>query len=295
MKTKILLPLLTLMVSCGANSDKFDAQGNFEAIEVIVSAEGNGKIVSFSIEEGDILSVNQQVGCIDTMQLHLKRVQLQATIKSLQAKLPDVASQVNVLKEQLSTAQNEKARTERLVATSGATTKQLDDWNAQIALLNRQITATTSQLNTQTRGTLADIEPLKAQIAQIDDQIEKCKIISPTAGTVLSKYAQQGELASVGKPLYKIADISTITLKAYVAGDQLSQIKIGEQVKVYIDTKGGEYKEYTGKISWVSDKAEFAPKVIQTKQERVNWVYAIKVIVSNDGSIKIGMPAEVKF
>lgn len=290
-----ILPLMVMMCSCADKSVKFDAQGNFEAIEVIVSSEGNGKIIEIDIEEGDILSENDIVGCIDTIQLQLKKMELEAVINVMKAKLPDVASQVNVIKEQLVNAEIEKARTERLIETKAVPLKQLDDWNAKIALLERQVKSMNSQLNTQTRSLLAEIEPLKVKIAQIDDNIKKCKIVSPIKGTVLTKYAQKGELATIGKPLYKIADVSEIILKAYLAGDQLSVVKIGQTVKVYIDSLDGNYKEYSGIITSVSDKAEFAPKVIQTKDERVNLVYGFKVIVQNDGAIKIGMPGEIKF
>lgn len=283
------------VLACSSGNNSFDAQGNFEAIEVIASAESNGKIVNLELCEGDIVSQGDYLGQIDTIQLDLKRVQLEATIKALEAKVPDAASQINVLKEQLQTAQHELNRTRRLVETQSATSKQLDDQTAQVGLLERQIIATTSQLSTQTRSILAEIEPLKAQIAQIDDLINRCKITAPISGTILSKFVEQGEMATTGKSLFKMADLDQIILKAYVSGMQLSELKLGQPVMVYTDRADGGYNEYRGKVTWISDKAEFTPKVIQTKDERTNLVYAFKVIVANDGSIKIGMPGEVKF
>lgn len=285
---------VALLASCGDGRIKSDAYGNFEAVEITVSAEGSGKIMKFDIEEGTFLKAGDNVGYIDTLQLYLKKVQLQATINALYTKLPDVASQINVLNTQLGTAKIEKTRIINLVKSQAATTKQLDDINAQIQLIQRQISATNSSLNIQTKGTLAEIEPLKAQIRQFEDLIQKSKIVNPIEGTVLSKFAQESELAMQGKPLYKIADIKNIILRAYFSGDQISKVQIGQQVTVLIDAPDGKYKEYNGTVTWVSAKAEFAPKVIQTKDERVNLVYAVKVMVANDGAIKIGMPGEVQ-
>lgn len=292
---KVLIALSVLAVSCSGNKLDSDAHGNFEAVEVVVSSEGAGKIEQFEVEEGMRLELDQVVGYIDTIQLHLKKRQLVATIKALNAKLPDIVAQVNVFKEQLSTAEYERNRLVKLVATNAATTKQLDDANAQIALLKRQIEATTSTLSIQTQGTLAEIDPLRAQIEQIEDQIEKSIIKNPISGTVLTKYAEPGELANVGRPLYKIANLDQIILKAYVAGDQLANVKIGQKVEIYIDATEDKYTKFEGIVTWIADKAEFAPKVIQTKNERVNLVYAFKINVKNDGRLKIGMPAEVKF
>ncbi len=295
MKTQYLVIAAAFFASCSNGNHEFDAQGNFEAIEVIVSAESNGKIINLPISEGDVVEEGHRIGLIDTVQLDLKRIQLIATIKALEAKVPDIAAQINVLKEQLKTAQHEQHRTKRLVETQSATQKQLDDQTAQVALIERQITATTAQLGTQARGILAEIEPLKAQIAQIDDQIDRCKISAPISGTILTKFVEQGEVTANGKPLFKLANLKQINLKAYLSGAQLSALKIGQQVTVYTDKPEGAYNQYSGRVIWISDKAEFTPKVIQTKEERSNLVYAFKVVVENDGSIKIGMPGEVKF
>jgi len=297
MKTKNILKTIVgivILTSCGNNQKKTDAYGNFEAVEVNVSSEGSGKIMKFDLEEGNLLKAGEMVGYIDTMQLYLKKVQLIASIQSLYAKVPDVGVQINVYNEQLSTAETEQIRIEKLVKSGAATTKQLDDINAQVQLIHRQISAAESSLNTQSKGILADIEPLRAQISQVQDMINKSLIVNPIDGTVLSKYAEAGEFANEGKPLYKIANISEIILRAYFSGEQISQVQIGQKCDVLIDVPGGKFKEYPGIVSWVSDKAEFAPKIIQTKDERVNLVYAVKVLVKNDGGMKIGMPGELR-
>ena len=285
---------IAILTSCGSGGKKTDAYGNFEAVEVNVSSEGSGKIMKFVLEEGNLLKAGDMVGYIDTMQLYLKKVQLIASIHSLYAKVPDVGIQINVYNEQLSTAETEQKRIEKLVKSGAATTKQLDDINAQVLLIHRQISATESSLNTQSKGILADIDPLRAQISQVEDMIKKSLIVNPIDGTVLSKYAEVGELADEGKQLYKIANISEIILRAYFSGEQISQIKIGQKCTVSIDVPGDKFKEYAGTVTWVSDKAEFTPKIIQTKDERVNLVYAVKVLVKNDGGIKIGMPGELR-
>jgi HlyD family secretion protein len=286
--------LAGILFSCRTGGESSDAYGNFEAVEITVSSEGSGKIMRFNLEEGAQLKAGEIVGYIDTVQLSLKKAQLRAAIKALYSKVPDVAPQINVLTEQLATARNEKSRIENLVKSGAATTKQLDDVNAQIQLIERRITATKSKLSTQSKGILAEIEPLNTQIRQLDDSIRKSLITNPIDGTVLSKFAEAWELAGPGKPLYKIADISRIILRAYISGEQLSQVKIGQSVRVLIDAPQGAYLEYAGTVTWVADKAEFAPKIVQTKDERVNLVYAIKVLVQNDGRIKIGMPGEVR-
>jgi HlyD family secretion protein len=291
----ILLTSIITFISCNRTDKNADAYGNFEANEVIVSSEGQGKIMSFKITEGQVLKAGDTIGYIDTMQLFLRKLQLLANIKVIKNKIPDIPSQLDVLEAQLNTAQHEKQRINRLLQGNAATTKQLDDINAQIQVLEKQIIATRSSLSTQTNGILSEIDPLKVQIQQIEDMINKSIIINPINGTVLSKYAEPFEIATQGKPLYNIADINNITLRAYISAEQLSQVKIGQTVKIKIDIQGGKYKEYKGIITWISDKSEFTPKIIQTKDERVNLVYAIKVLVKNDGSIKIGMPGEVVF
>lgn len=291
-----LLPALSLILfECGNGNGKFDASGTFESEEIIISAEAMGKIVQFNVEEGARLTQNQVVGVIDTLQLYLKKKQLEASVKAILSKQPDVAAQLAAIQEQIKTAETERRRIENLVKSNAAATKQLDDVNAQIDLLNKQFNATKSSLMVTKQGLQSETYPLQIQIEQINDQLNKSKIINPVEGTVLTRFTKQNEVTTTGKALYKIADLSTMTLRAYVNGDQLEQIKLRQKVKVYVDKGEGDQKEMQGEIYWVSSKAEFTPKTIQTKDERANLVYAIKVKVINDGYLKIGMYGEIKF
>lgn len=299
----------TLLISCNGNGNKFDASGTFEATEVIVSSELNGKILSFTINEGDTISANRVIGSIDAVGLSLQKEQVQASISSLNDKTVDVGPQVQLLQNQLAVQQSqlanllhEKQRVENLIKQDAATGKQLDDINAQIDVVKKQMVVTQQQINvqrsnvsTQNKSILSESKPLQKRVAQFDDQLKRADIVNPVNGTVLTKYAEAGEITAAGKALYKIADLSVLKLRAYVTNDQLAQIKLGQQVKVLVDDGKGKYKEMTGTISWISDKAEFTPKTIQTKEERANLVYAIKVNVKNDGYLKIGMYGEVKF
>ncbi len=301
------LPLL-ILAACNNNGPTADAYGNFEADELIVSAEAAGRILEFQPEEGQLLEAGQLVGRIDSTQLTLKKEQLQASIRAVAAKSPAISAQLAVFqkqldasKQQLTTLQREKQRVENLLKSDAATPKQLDDLNDQIALVQRQMdvileqrSATDASLNTQKGGLLAEILPLEKQIAQLEDQIAKCRITNPAPGTVLTRYAEAGEVAGFGKPLYKIADLRRMTLRAYVAGDQLGNIRIGQKVKVAIDAPDGAMREFPGAVTWIASEAEFTPKIIQTKDERVNLVYAVKIEVENDGSLKIGMPGELR-
>ncbi len=289
------LILLLILIGCGNGNGKFDATGTFESEEVIVSSEAMGKLVQFNVEEGAQLKQNQVVGVIDTLQLFLKKKQLEATIKAVLSKQPDVATQLAAIEEQIKTAATEKKRIENLVKSNAATTKQLDDVNAQIDLLNKQYNAAKSNLTITKQGLQSETLPLQIQVEQIQDQIAKSVIKNPIEGTVLTRYAKQNEVTANGKALYKIADLSTMTLRAYINGDQLGQIKLRQKIKVFVDKGNGEQKEMSGEIYWVSSKAEFTPKTIQTKDERANLVYAIKVRVKNDGYLKIGMYGEIKF
>jgi HlyD family secretion protein len=261
----------------------------------MVSSEGNGKIINFTVEEGDLIDMDQVVGYIDTVQLHLKKEQLKASIEAIGSKTQNVQIQVDVLEKKKANLWRERKRVEALLIDSAATTKQLDDINGEIAVVDRQIDATKSQLSTTNRGLLSEIKPLQYQIQQLEDQIQKCIVSNPIRGTVLTKYVEESEIVAVGKPLYKIAGLEEIFLRAYLSGKQLSNIKIGQSVKILIDDNHEDYREYNGIITWISSAAEFTPKVVQTKDERVNMVYAFKVKVKNDGSIKIGMPGEVVF
>lgn len=295
MKNFSLILVLSVLICSCKTAEKSDAYGNFEADEIIVSSEGNGKLMRFSIDEGSHVEQGTEVGYIDTVQLNLKRNQLCASIEALRAKMPDKAAQIDVIKERLQTAQFEQRRLEKLVASQSATQKQLDDMVASVALIERELLQLRSSLSIQERTLLAEAKPLEAQIAQIDDQIAKSIVVNPIKGTVLTTFVHESELMSQGKPLYKIADVDNIILKAYIGEEQLPEIKLADTVRVFIDIQNGGYKEYSGSVEWVSDKAEFTPKVIQTKDERINLVYAFKVRVKNDGAIKIGMPGEVRF
>lgn len=291
----ILLTAFMILTSCSGNNNKYDAPGTFESEEIIVSSEANGKLLQLDIEEGAYLKSNQVVGLVDTIQLYLKKKQLEASINALTNKVPDIKTQLATIQEQIQTAEREKKRIEALVKEGAATTKQFDDINSQVDLLKKQYLATESSLTITKQGLLSEINPLKIQIQQIKDQINKSIIRNPVDGVVLTRYSKQNEITASGKAIYKIADLSVMTLRAYVSGDQLPQIKLGQTVKVFVDKGEGEQKERSGEIYWVSSKAEFTPKTIQTKDERSNLVYAIKIKVKNDGYIKIGMYGDVKF
>lgn len=284
-----------MLASCGNKEKGFDATGSFEAIETIVSAEAAGKLLAFDIEEGKELKAGQYIGYVDSTQTYLKKEQVAAQIKALLSKKPIVSTQIAALMEQLRAAEREQKRVSALVKADAATPKQLDDANSAIDVIKKQIEAQRSSLEISTRGISNDAYPLTIQITQLNDQLEKCRIINPVKGTVLSKYAEVNEMTAPGKPLYKVADLSTIILRAYITGDQLAKVKLNQELTVMTDDGNGGYKETKGVISWISDKAEFTPKTIQTKDERANMVYAIKVTVKNDGSYKIGMYGEVKF
>ncbi len=308
MNTKILIPALIIsVIACNNNKHHFDASGTFEVDEVIVSSEIPGKILSFNVQEGDTVPKNKIVGEIDAENLSLQKEQVQASIKALGEKTSSVIPQVNLLEKQLAVQQSqlqnllhEEARFENLLKQDAATGKQVDDMKAQVDVARKQIAVTQQQINvqrsnvsTQNRSVLSEAKPLEKRVAQLSDQIQKANIVNPISGTVITKYAEEGELTSAGKALYEIADLSEMTLRAYISGDQLPQVKLNQAVKVLVDNGSDSYKEMTGMVTWISDKAEFTPKTIQTKDERANLVYAIKIKVKNDGYLKIGMYGEV--
>ncbi|HEU4717986.1 MAG TPA: HlyD family efflux transporter periplasmic adaptor subunit [Bacteroidia bacterium] len=297
MKTNLILSIAAaaFLFSCNSAEKKADAYGNFEAVETIVSAQGQGQLLSFDVEEGQQLKVNENVGLIDTFALYLKKKEIDATIRSLNKKVPDSEAQLAVVRQQIENAMREKTRIENLVKADAAPSKGLDDINEQIAVLQQQEKALQSQLQTQSSTILSGGDPLAVEKMQVDDLLAKCSIINPVSGTVTTKFAERGEVVAPGKPLYRIADLQNMILRAYVSGDQLSKVKIGQHVKVSIDDGSGKMKTYDGTVEWISDKAEFTPKLIQTKEERVNLVYAVKIRVVNDGAIKSGMPGEVNF
>lgn len=279
--------VLILLWSCNKNV-KADAYGNFEATETTISAQANGQLLQFNIDEGMVIKAQQVVGYIDTIPLELKKQQLLTSKLIIFSKSKGVLSQINVLKAQLKTAQINLERTQKLVNEKSATPKQLDDISGQVSVLNQQIRS----IETQNIAVVNEAKSIDIQLKQIADQMDKSKIINPINGMVLVKYAEPGEITSFGKPLYKIADLSTMQLRVYVSETQLSNIKIGQEVTVKID-KGSEMKSYKGTIIWIASEAEFTPKIIQTKEERVNLVYAVKIEVANNGDLKIGMPAEM--
>ncbi len=287
--------IVILFAACNNNKISFDASGSFEAEEIIISSEATGAIKQFEIEEGQTLQAGQIVGYIDSTQLYLKKKQLLAQVNAILSKKPNEAAQLAALQSHLATAQKEKVRITNLVNGDAAPQKQLDDINAQIDVIKKQIEAQKSSLDISTDGISKEAVSVTTQVEQLNDQLAKCKLINPINGTVLTKYAEANEMTATGKPLYKIADLSTIILRAYITGNQLSQAKLNQQVKVFTDDGKGGYKETTGTIVWINDKAEFTPKTVQTKDERANMVYAIKVKVKNDGTYKIGMYGEINF
>lgn len=296
-KTKwtLLIVIYSLFVGCSGSKSDFEASGTFEAEETIISAEVTGVIRQFDVEEGQELTAGQIIGYIDSTQLYLKKRQLESQIRALQGRKPNIAVQLSALQAQLQTAQTERTRLEKLVAGDAATQKQLDDVNAQIEVLKKQINAQQSSLKISSDGISDDVATLQVQIEQLEDQLAKHRLTAPQNGTVLAKIAKVNELTTVGKPLYKIADLQNITFRAFVTSAQLTQLKIGQNVRVFADFGEKKRREYKGTISWISDKSEFTPKTIQTQDERANLVYAVKITVKNDGYLKIGMYGEVNF
>ena len=292
MKRIVYIAAVVLAASCGTEAE-FDAQGTFEATEIVVSSEATGRILNFEVEEGMAVEANQMVGAIDSVQLHLQRKQLVAQQSALLGSRPDVKKQVAALREQIAKQNEELRRVENMLKDGAATKKQKDDIEAQIKILESQLDATLSTLDKNTSTINNNSAALEAQIAALDDRISKCRVISPVGGTVLVKYAEAGELASVGKPLMKIADLDNIYLRAYFTSDQLAKVNLGDEVKVVADFGGEERYDYTGRVAWISSESEFTPKTIQTKDSRANLVYAVKIAVENDGRLKIGLAGEV--
>jgi len=290
-KYAVLSFLMFSMFSCNNNGDKADAYGNFRAKEIIVSSENAGKIFDFRAEEGDILNAGDTICKIDTELLAIKKQQIDAQMQATENKFSDILAQVKVLQEKKEMLLREKNRVKKLLKDSAATQKQMDDINSELDILNRQI----EQVKLKNQSVFDELAVLEKQKEYLKAQIDKSFIISPIKGSLLEKYAENYEITTPGKPLCKIADISEMILKVYVSGDQLDDIEIGKNVKVYIDKNENENWEYRGKVRMISDKAEFTPKIIQTKKERVNLVYAAEIIVENDGKIKIGMPGEIQF
>lgn len=293
-KNILYFSFVILLSACGRGNGDYDASGVFETTEVIVSAEANGKIMQFDITEGQFLDAGREIGYIDTVQLYLKKMQLLANMKSVKTRYTDVPRQIAATKQQIATQRNELKRFENLVKSNAANQKQVDDINAQILVLERQLAAQTETLENSNRGVSEESTGLDIQVAQLNDQLQKSIITSPIKGTVLSKYAEQGELATQGRVLFKIADMDNMFLRAYITSGQLTEVKIGQQVRVFADFGEKDMKEYAGTITWISDKSEFTPKTIQTRDERANLVYAVKIAVKNDGYLKKGMYGELE-
>ncbi|MDR3297601.1 MAG: HlyD family efflux transporter periplasmic adaptor subunit [Prevotellaceae bacterium] len=298
MKTKnifILIASAALASACGGNGNKFDASGMFEATEILVSAKGNGEIMRFDVHEGKSVEALTALGFIDTTQLYLRKQQLLANIRALGSRTLNVAQQTAALQQQVATQRREQRRFENLVKQNAATQKQLDDVCAQLETLEKQLAAQTETLHNNNSSLAGERDALAQQVAQLDDQLKNAVIRSPIAGTVLNKYAEEGELAAQGRALFKVADVQRMTLRAYISASQLTTLKIGQTVRVFSDLGAADRREYSGAVAWIADKAEFTPKTIQTRDERANLVYAVKVAVENDGLLKIGMYGEIKF
>ncbi len=281
-----------LVASCGTEPE-YDAQGTFEATEIVVSAEATGRILSLNVEEGATIEKGVVVGAIDSLQLHLQRKQLAAQQSALIGSRPDIETQVAALREQIAKQRNELRRVESMLSDGAATTKQRDDIEAGLRVLESQLDATISTLGKNTTTIDNNAAAIEAQIAALDDRIAKCRITSPVEGTILVKYAYEGEVTAAGKPLIKVADLNNIYLRAYFTSDQLASIKLGDSVKVIANYGGEERYEYSGRIAWISSESEFTPKSIQTNDSRANLVYAVKIAVRNDGRLKIGLSGEV--
>lgn len=284
-----------MLVGCGNNEMEYDATGTFEATEVTVAAEQSGVLMMFDVNEGDELALGKEVGLVDTTQIWLKIQQAGATKEVYQSQKPDMEKQIAATRQQLAKAKQDQQRYKELVADGAAPSKMLDDATSQVAVLQKQLDAQISMLNTQLSTLDSQVSTVDVQVSQLRDQLQKCHVVTPIAGTVLEKYVEQGEFVATGKPLFKMASVQRMYFRAYVTSAQLQNIKVGQQAKVYADYGDGQKKEYEGTVTWISNRSEFTPKTILTDDERADLVYALKVAVKNDGYIKIGMYGEVKF
>lgn len=290
-----LLVLALAITSCGKGNKAYDASGVFESTEVTVSAEGNGRIMNLDIQEGDQLEAGAVVGCIDTVQLYLSKIQLEASRRAVGSGRLNISRQIAALESQIAKQRQELDRFTKLEQAGASNRKQVEDIQAQLDILERQLAAQKESLQNTNSNVSGQADALEAQVMQLEDKIRKCVITSPVSGTILAKYSETGELAVQGRALFKVADLDNIRLRAYITADQLTGLKLGQSVKVFADQGTSGRKEYAGTLVWISDKAEFTPKTIQTRDERANLVYAVKIAVKNDGLIKLGMYGEVKF
>ena len=295
LKNTMLFLAALLPVACSNNKTDYDASGIFESTEVIVSSQVSGQLMEFTVTEGQQLQAHSYLGYVDTTQLYLKKQQLMASRTAVSSRSTSVPRQIASLKEQIATQKRELARFGNLVKLNAANQKQVDDIQSQLSVLEKQLAAQTELLVNNNQGISGESTALESQIAQIEDQLLKSRITSPIQGTVLTKYAEQGEFTAPGKALFKVSDMQQMYLRAYITSDQLTQLKQGQPVTVYADFGEDKMRTYPGTISWIADKAEFTPKTIQTRNERANLVYAVKIAVTNDGYLKNGMYGEVKF
>ena len=294
-KSLILLSIIFVLVSCGNKEKEYDATGVFEATETTVFAEQGGALMTFSVNEGDIIDQGKEVGLIDTTQIWLKIQQAGATKRVYQSQKPDMEKQIAATRQQLAKAKQDQQRYQELVADGAAPSKILDDATNQVAVLQKQLDAQISALNTQLSTLNSQLSTVDVQVDQLRDQLRKCHITTPMTGTVLEKYVERGEFVTTGKPLFKMADTEHMFIRAYVTSAQLQNIRVGQKAKVFADYGDGQKKEYEGTVSWISSRSEFTPKTILTDDERADLVYALKIAFPNDGYVKIGMYGEVKF
>lgn len=290
---QILLAVAAVLCSSCSGKTEFDACGNFEADEILVSSQGTGQLMWSDIQEGMTVTAGNTLGIIDTVQLYLQKAQLESQLKSVMSSRPDVESQVASLRSQIANLKSEKSRLERLVAKGAAPTKQVDDIKAQIVILESQLDAQLSALSKNTSAVEFNANAISAQIDMVEDKISKCHIVSPVNGTVIAKYIHAGELVGMGTPIMKVADLENMFLRAYFTSDQFGSIVLGDKVTVTADFGGEQQFQYEGKIVWISSESEFTPKSIQTRNTRANLVYAVKIAVRNDGRLKIGTYGEV--
>ena len=294
--TKLIMAVgLAMLASCGNNEKEYDATGTFEATEVTVSAEQSGTLIRFDVNEGDEIASGKEVGLVDTTQLWLKVQQMDAAKAVYRSQKPDMEKQIAATRQQLAKARQEEQRYRELVADGAAPSKMLDDATSQVAVLQKQLDAQIATLNTQLSTLDSQLSTVDVQVIQLRDQLQKCHIVTPIAGTILEKYVEQGEFVATGKPLFKMADVQQMYIRAYITSSQLQNIKVGQKAKVFADYGDGQRKEYDGTVTWISSRSEFTPKTILTDDERADLVYALKVAVANDGYIKIGMYGEVSF
>ena len=290
-KIQLFALALLIVTACKNKGSQSDAYGNFEAIETIVSSESAGKLLTMEVKQGSTVQAGDLIAQIDTVELNLRKQQTISQLAASETKKQTISAQINVLKEQKKNVQTTQQRIGKMFADQAATQQQLDDINGQANVIDKQISAT----NTQFQQIGSEMDVINRQLDLIDEQLRKCRINSPISGTVLETYLETGELATPGKPILKMADLTNLELKVYVSGAQLSSVKLGNEATILIDSGKDEMQSASGKITWISSESEFTPKIIQTKEERVKLMYAVKVIVPNDGTLKIGMPGEVVF